>query len=181
MDIELDFERVKEKLEPSGETLPAGAVLTYNKATDTWGVRTSKPLSVGQLQSAHILLQNAQIGELKRTLVLKIDAKTQESLKRGFSSAALGSLHAYDLRLEDQINLSGALQAGLDAPIRCQGQDESFKSYKVHTKAQLEEVFSAGMAHKSKVLNFFGAQKAQVEAMQDYPSLLAFQIQELED
>ncbi|WP_104730945.1 hypothetical protein [Helicobacter felis] len=179
MDIQIDMDKVKEALEPSGEALPKEA--SVGTLGGEWIVRTPVALSEGQMQTALIEVQQSLVAQKKRELVVGLDRAVQGLLGKGFESSALGKLHTYDLHIEDQNNLSAAVQIGLDAPIRCKGQDESFKSYKVHTKAQLEEVFSAGMAHKSKVLNFFGAQKAQVEAMQDYPSLLAFQIQELED
>ncbi|PDW41537.1 hypothetical protein BB424_08960, partial [Helicobacter pylori] len=76
----------------------------------------------------------------KQELEAKINAICKEKIINEFKSEVLGSLHAYDLTLEDQANLQALVIASIDSVFRCAEVSNGvvgFKTYKKHTKAQL--------------------------------------------
>ncbi|WP_025445177.1 hypothetical protein [Helicobacter pylori] len=80
---------------------------------------------------------------LKEATLEKINAICKEKIIKEFKSEVLGSLHAYDLTLEDQANLQALVIAGIDSVFRCAEISNGvigFKTYKKHTKAQLLEL-----------------------------------------
>ncbi|WP_121022775.1 hypothetical protein [Helicobacter vulpis] len=106
---------------------------------------------------------------------------TQAALDQGFVSNALGKPHRYDLRFEDQINLTGLLACGVSGVVRAQGLEESHKRYKEHSVEQIKSVFKDALDHKTRVLKFYGDQKLLVENCKSLKELEAFVIQEMED
>ncbi len=73
----------------------------------------------------------------KQELESQINAICKEKIVKEFRSSVLGSLHAYDLALEDQSNLQALVIAGIDSVFRCAEVSHgvvSNKTYKKHTK-----------------------------------------------
>ncbi len=96
----------------------------------------------------------------------KIDSlKTDctNAIQAGFASTALGEAHTYDSSLpQDQTNLLGARIAGIDMPFTCT-ENNGYKSQKLHTAAQLTQVYIAGMVHLQAQKQRFYARKLAVE------------------
>ena len=57
----------------------------------------------------------------------------------GFWSSALGQAHQYSSELDDQLNLTGVILAGLDSPYACRDV-QGKKDFQLHTFAQLRRV-----------------------------------------
>ena len=96
-----------------------------------------------ELESAAVpAARLAKIAELKRACTTAIQS--------GFTSAALGTPHTYDSELPtDQTNIIGAMVASLSGatiPFTCTDSN-GYKEQRLHTSAQLQQVFQAGMQH----------------------------------
>lgn len=72
-------------------------------------------------------------------------------IQSGFSSDALGQMYRYDSLLEDQLNLTGLILSGLDAPFPCYSNDGE-KTYREHAADQLHAVGVHLLAHKQAAL-----------------------------
>lgn len=83
--------------------------------------------------------------KLQKIDKLKVDCTNY--MQAGFVSNALGSAHTYDSSLpQDQTNLLGAKLAGIDQQYTCTDSN-GYKSRKLHTYAQINQVFIDGMFH----------------------------------
>ena len=86
-------------------------------------------------------------------------------IQAGFTSNALGTAHVYDSALpQDQINLVGAKMAGIDMAFTC-ADGAGYKSQKLHTAAQITQVYIAAMMHLQTAKARFYARKLAVEAL----------------
>ncbi|WP_233707349.1 hypothetical protein [Helicobacter cetorum] len=117
--------------------------------------------------------------ELEKVINQICDTKILE----GFNSDALGSLHHYDMRLEDQLNINALASANLGSPFRCAKvlEDNTLgpKTYKEHTKAEIRKVFADGLRFKSEILNFYGAEKERLYQIDSLEELQNFEIKEI--
>ncbi|MGN8476174.1 hypothetical protein ACR9L2_07700 [Helicobacter pylori] len=102
---------------------------------------------------------------LKELTLEKINAICKEKVTKGFISEVLGSLHAYDLTLEDQANLQALVITGIDSVFRCAEISNGvvgFKTYKKHTKAQLLKLSQEALKFKQKLIIFYGREKERL-------------------
>ncbi|WP_394908914.1 hypothetical protein [uncultured Helicobacter sp.] len=113
---------------------------------------------------------NAPLKEAKEAKIAELNAKC-DSLLQEFSSSALGAEHIYDGSIEDQINLMGALNLGVDMPFRCRKPHSGSKENILHTKEQLAQVFSDGASYKANIINQCGALKSYVEGLSDIATI----------
>lgn len=106
------------------------------------------------LQAARL----AKIAELKQACTTAIQS--------GFTSSALGTSHIYDSELPtDQTNIIGAMVASLSGasiPFTCTDSN-GYKEQRLHTSAQLQQVFQAGMQHIVTNKSQYDILKKQVE------------------
>ncbi len=120
----------------------------------------------------------------KKALEEKINQICNEKILSGFDCDALGSLHHYDTKLEDQINIQALASANLGSFFRCAEvlEDKSYsnKTYKEHTAKQIKSVFNSGLKFKSDLLAFYGKQKERLEKIHSLEEIEAFKISELE-
>ncbi len=120
----------------------------------------------------------------KKALEEKINQICNEKILSGFDCDALGSLHHYDTRLEDQINIQALASANLGSFFRCAEvlADKSYsnKIYKEHTAEQIKSVFNSGLKFKSDLLAFYGKEKERLASINSLEELEAFKISELE-
>ncbi|WRG23385.1 hypothetical protein E5E38_05570 [Helicobacter pylori] len=117
----------------------------------------------------------------KQELEAKINAICKEKIINEFKSEVLGSLHAYDLNLEDQANLQALVIAGIDSFFRCAEVINGvigFKTYKKHTKAQLLKLSQEALKFKSDLILFYGREKERLKAVSSLEALEKFQIKE---
>ncbi|WP_240442417.1 hypothetical protein [Helicobacter pylori] len=120
----------------------------------------------------------------KKALEEKINQICNEKILSGFDCDALGSLHHYDTRIEDQINIQSLASANLGSFFRCTevlgNGSYSNKVYKKHTAEQIKSVFNSGLKFKSDLLAFYGKQKEKLASINSLEELEAFKISELE-
>ncbi|MGN8436771.1 hypothetical protein ACR9K7_08240 [Helicobacter pylori] len=117
----------------------------------------------------------------KQELESQINAICKEKITKDFKSEVLGSLHAYDLTLEDQANLQALVIAGIDSVFRCAEISNGvmgFKTYKKHTKAQLLKLSQEALKFKSDLILFYGREKERLQAVTGLEALEKFVIKE---
>ncbi|MCQ2700514.1 hypothetical protein JT091_07305 [Helicobacter pylori] len=117
----------------------------------------------------------------KQELEKEINAICKEKIINEFKSEILGSLHAYDLTLEDQANLQALVIAGIDSVFRCAEVINGvvgFKTYKKHTKAQLLKLSQEALKFKSDLIVFYGREKERLNAIASLEELEKFSIKE---
>ncbi len=117
----------------------------------------------------------------KQELEAKINAICKEKIIKDFKSEVLGSLHAYDLTLEDQANLQALVIAGIDSLFRCAEVINGvigFKTYKKHTKAQISQLAKEALKFKQDLIIFYGREKERLQAVTSLEALEKFQIKE---
>ncbi|NHA46228.1 hypothetical protein EWZ93_03845 [Helicobacter pylori] len=118
---------------------------------------------------------------LKELTLEKINAICKEKITKDFKSEVLGSLHAYDLTLEDQSNLQALVIAGIDSVFRCAEISNGvagFKTYKKHTKAQLLKLSQEALKFKSDLILFYGREKERLNTVTSLEALEKFEIKE---
>ncbi|MFJ2451377.1 phage tail protein [Pseudomonas protegens] len=79
------------------------------------------------------------LSQLYAEKIEAINTACAQFIQGGFDSHALGERFRYPSTLEDQVNLSGLVLAGLDADVACYGADQ-VKTYRPHTFEQLHAV-----------------------------------------
>ncbi|GAA8145669.1 hypothetical protein HpDR137_14510 [Helicobacter pylori] len=126
-------------------------------------------------------LKELTLKKKKQELEAKINAICKEKITKDFKSEVLGSLHAYDLTLEDQSNLQALVIAGIDSVFRCAEISNGvlgFKTYKKHTKAQLLKLSQQALKFKSDLILFCGREKERLQAVTSLEALEKFEIKE---
>lgn len=68
-----------------------------------------------------------------------INEACEAAITSGFWSSALGQQHQYASQLDDQLNLTGAILAGVDTPFACR-DSQGVKDFRPHTIVQLRQV-----------------------------------------
>ncbi len=127
-------------------------------------------------------LKEITLKQKKQEIEKKINDICKEKITKGFKSEILGSLHAYDLALEDQANLQALVIAGIDSVFRCAEVDNNGvignKTYKKHTKAQLLKLSQEMLKFKSNLILFYGNTKERLNAIISLEALEEFEIKE---
>ncbi|WP_120910991.1 hypothetical protein [Helicobacter pylori] len=127
-------------------------------------------------------LQEITLKNKKQELESKINAICKEKITKDFKSEVLGSLHAYDLELEDQANLQALVIAGIDSVFRCAEVDNNgvtgSKTYKNHSKTQLLKLSQEALKFKSDLTLFYGREKERLNAITSLEALEKFEIKE---
>ncbi|WQY61294.1 hypothetical protein KVM94_00990 [Helicobacter pylori] len=126
-------------------------------------------------------LKELTLKKKKQGIEAKINAICKEKITKEFKSEVLGSLHAYDLTLEDQANLQALVVAGIDSVFRCAEVINGvlgFKTYKKHTKAQLLKLSKEALKFKSDLILFYGMEKERLQAITSLEALEKFEIKE---
>ncbi|MGN8392208.1 hypothetical protein ACR9KA_03085 [Helicobacter pylori] len=118
----------------------------------------------------------------KQEIESKINAICKEKITKEFRSEVLGSLHVYDLTLEDQANLQALVVADIDSVFRCAEVDNNGvlgnKTYKKHSKAQILQLSKEALNFKQKLIVFYGKEKERLNAIASLEALEKFTIKE---
>lgn len=85
----------------------------------------------------------------QKTLEINRDCKAV--ITSGFWSLALGAAHQYTSELDDQLNLTGAILAGLDSLYSCR-DEQGDRAFRTHTYTQLRQVGDDFTAFKLQLL-----------------------------
>ncbi|MUU19763.1 hypothetical protein [Helicobacter pylori] len=126
-------------------------------------------------------LQEIMLKQKKQALEKEINAICKEKIVKDFRSSVLGSVHAYDLTLEDQANLQALVIAGIDSMFRCAEVSNGViknKTYKKHTKAQILRLSQEALKFKSDLILFYGIEKERLNAIASLEALEKFTIKE---
>ncbi len=126
-------------------------------------------------------LQEITLKQKKQELETKINVICKEKITKGFKSEILGSLHAYDLALEDQANLQALVIANIDSVFRCAEVINGVvgaKTYKKHSKEQILQLSKEALNFKQKLIIFYGKEKERLNAITSLEALEKFKIKE---
>ncbi|MGL2423751.1 hypothetical protein ACOWLX_05730 [Helicobacter pylori] len=126
-------------------------------------------------------LQELTLKKKKQEIEAKINAICKEKIINEFKSEVLGSLHAYDLTLEDQANLQALIVANIDSVFRCAEVSNGVlgkKTYKKHTKVQLLQLAKEALKFKQDLIVFYGSEKARLKDLSSLEALEKFEIKE---
>ncbi|WP_423250943.1 hypothetical protein [Helicobacter pylori] len=140
-----------------------------------------KTIDITLSEDQKILTKERIFKRLKELTLEKINAICKEQITKDFKSEVLGSLHAYDLTLEDQANLQALVIAGIDSVFRCAEVINGvvgFKTYKKHTKAQLLKLSQEALKFKSNLILFYGREKERLQNVTSLEALEKFEIKE---
>ncbi|PUD36477.1 hypothetical protein C2R92_08925 [Helicobacter pylori] len=140
-----------------------------------------KPSDVTLSEDQKIPTKEQVFKRLKELTLEKINVICKEKIISEFKSEVLGSLHAYDLTLEDQANLQALVMAGIDSVFRCAEVVNGvlgFKTYKKHTKTQLLKLSQEALKFKSNLILFYGREKERLQAVTSLEALEKFEIKE---
>ncbi len=126
-------------------------------------------------------LKEITLKKKKQELESQINAICKEKIVKGFRSSVLGSLHAYDLELEDQSNLQALVIAGIDSVFKCAEVSIAVvlnKTYKNHTKAQILKLSQEVLEFKQRLIVFYNREKERLNAINSLEALEKFVIKE---
>ncbi|GAA6869560.1 hypothetical protein [Helicobacter pylori] len=140
-----------------------------------------KPFDDKLSEDQKIITKEHIFKRLKELTLEKINAICKAKIINDFRSEVLGSVHAYDLTLEDQANLQALVVASIDSVFRCAEVNNGvigFKTYKNHTKAQLLKLSQEALKFKSDLILFYGREKERLQAVTSLEALEKFQIKE---
>ncbi|KAE9651263.1 hypothetical protein EJD88_19455, partial [Pseudomonas sp. PB105] len=84
------------------------------------------------------------------------------AITAGFWSSALGMRHQYSSELNDQLNLTGAVLAGLDTLYACR-DEAGVREFRPHTYAQIRQVGDDFTLIKQQLLQKAYALKQQLD------------------
>ncbi|MGN8512736.1 hypothetical protein ACR9MD_07910 [Helicobacter pylori] len=126
-------------------------------------------------------LKEITLKQKKQEIETKINAICKEKITKGFTSEVLGSLHAYNLTLEDQSNLQSLIVAYIDSVFRCAEVSNGVignKTYKKHTKEQLKNLAQQALKFKQDLIVFYGREKERLNSITSLEALEKFAIKE---
>ncbi|PCH65817.1 MAG: hypothetical protein COC04_00875 [Gammaproteobacteria bacterium] len=109
-----------------------------------------------------VVNEGLELKEAKSKKIYSVNLQCEQLIVNGFSSSALGVLHAYQSQREDQLNLLGSLAGGTGGPFKC--ELNGAWQYRAHTAAEIVQVFSDGSAYKLALLQQCEALKVAVAA-----------------
>lgn len=116
--------------------------------------------------SARAMNESDLLALAKTKKISSLKQACTTAIQSGFTSSALGSAHTYDSELPtDQTNIIGAMVASLSGasiPFTCTDSN-GYKEQRLHTAAQLQQVFQAGMQHIVVNKSRYDTLKKQVE------------------
>ncbi|MFP5995595.1 DUF1542 domain-containing protein [Helicobacter pylori] len=114
-------------------------------------------------------LKEIMLKQKKQEIETEINAICKEKIVKGFRSSVLGSVHAYDLTLEDQTNLQALVISNIDSFFRCAEVSNNGvvgdKTYKKHTKAQILKLSREVLKFKGDLILFYGREKERLKAI----------------
>ncbi|MHC8310121.1 DUF4376 domain-containing protein [Pseudomonas sp. GT1P32] len=99
---------------------------------------------------------------LHATKVIEINNACMVAITGGFWSSSLGKPHQYSSELDDQLNLTGVILAGLDSPYACR-DEQGVKEFRPHTFTQLRRVGDDFTLFKLQLLQRANALKQQLD------------------
>lgn len=103
-----------------------------------------------------------KVTEAKSSKIEELN-RTCDTLIKQFKSSATGEERIYDADIEDQLNITAIVMAGVDSYFRC-SKDGINKENVSHSAEQMKQVFADGLKYKSQVIGVCGILKAFVDS-----------------
>jgi hypothetical protein len=104
--------------------------------------------------------------KLESDYIDKINRDADNQIRAGCTSSALGAAHVYSGDLDTVTNITDLMIAGIDSYFTCTDA-AGIKSRKLHTYAQIVQVFTDGMNRKKIILDERDAIKGTIASMTD--------------
>jgi len=121
-----------------------------------------EPAEVQRMVSMTPIPEAELLEEYREWLLDRLEEKTNEDLEQRFESSALGTPHYYKSDVDGQINIIGAVMAGVDMYYSCADVNGVVKM-RYHTAAQISQVFQDGVTFKQTIMNNYYAKKDEIE------------------
>lgn len=115
-----------------------------------------------------------EIAAVLPVVISEINTACKAAIEGGFVSNALGQDYTYDSQLEDQVNIGGNVQMGIDV-LHKRIDSNGDAEYVVHTAAEMRQVGEALVAHKLTQLTKAALLKGQAKAAAEAIDLAALQ------
>lgn len=106
--------------------------------------------------------ETEQAHDLYATQYLEINRACEAAITGGFTSSALGKPHQYSSQLDDQLNLTGVILAGLDTLYACR-DEAGYKDFRAHSFEQIRQVGDDFTAFKLQLLQKANTLKQQLD------------------
>jgi len=94
--------------------------------------------------------------------IVEINQQCEAAVTGGFWSDALGHAYQYRSQMDDQLNLTGVILAGLDSLYACR-DEQGLKEFRQHTAQQLRQVGDDFTAFKLQLLQKANRLKHQLD------------------
>lgn len=101
--------------------------------------------------------------ELKAAKLTELSAQCTEQIEQGFDSNALGTVHHYGGKTDNQVNLIGGVLIGVTIPYTCTNS-EGVKTQRMHTNAQIKRVFGDGAMSVTMLTARYSGLRSKVNA-----------------
>jgi hypothetical protein len=106
--------------------------------------------------------QQQRLQALHQQKVDSLNRSCESAITGGFWSEALGEQYQYGSQMEDQLNLTGAILAGVDALYPCR-DEAGIKEFRDHSAAQIRQVGDDFTAFKLQLLQKANQLKQQLD------------------
>lgn len=115
-----------------------------------------------------------ELTKAKKEKAIKVNSECERLIVSGFTSSALGAPHEYQSQREDQLNLLGSVAGGVGGPFKCSLEGDW--QYRIHSAAEIAQVFSDGAAYKLALLQQCESLKVAIGSASDTEALAAVEI-----
>ena len=92
------------------------------------------------------------LAKLQQAKIIELNIACGNFMLNGFTSSALGNVHIYDSKLEDQLNLTGVMALNADSYYKCL-DGAGVKAFLPHSAAQIKQVGIDGAMFKMVALS----------------------------
>ena len=137
----LEFEAIK--------SLSNGEPFYMKGSTLIWEGKKELQPSISAIKNE---MEKLELKRLKKEHFLTINQKCKTEITSGFASSSLGAKHLYQSEKDDQDNLAGMKDRGIELPLKCSSNNGTSWTWKVHTVEQLKDVFNDGVDYKIALL-----------------------------
>ena len=110
--------------------------------------------------------------QLKTAKLVELSDRCTEEIELGFESTALGSVHHYGGKLDNQMNLFGGVLLGTSIPHTCT-DSEGIKTQRLHTNAQIKKALQDGGIAKIALTAKYNGLRSEVNAATNKEELAA--------
>ena len=123
----------------------------------TWYDATGNPVIIDTIGIPSVGLTpdmplSITLAKLQQAKIVDLNTACGNFMVSGFTSSALGNVHTYDSKLEDQLNLTGVMALNADSYYKCV-DGAGVKAFLPHSAAQIKQVGIDGAMFKMVALS----------------------------